>query len=136
MRARENGTMLIRSRSQDAITIVDVRGRLSVESGGALREAVRQLMNVERRNFVLNLLDVTAVDAAGLGELAGVFSIVHANGGVVKLVIQCGLVHELLVRTNLLDLMPTFPTEAAAIAGFSTDDEQLDDFVSVTEASP
>jgi anti-sigma B factor antagonist len=121
---------------RDGITIADVRGRLGVESGGALQDAVCEAMKAGRCNLILNLIDVTSVDAAGLGELAGVFSIVHANGGALKLVLHSGMVRELLVRTNLLDLLPTFPTEAAAIASFSTGDSYLDDFVSLNGVSP
>jgi anti-sigma B factor antagonist len=112
--------MLIRTRSQDAITTVDLHGRLGVEDGGALHEAVRDLLNAGRREVVLNLLGVTGVDAAGLGELAGAFSMVRTHGAELRLVLRCESVRELLIRTNLLGLLPTFPTEVEAIASFET----------------
>ena len=112
--------MLIRTRSQDAITTIDLHGRLGVEDRGALPEAVRELLNVGRREVVLNLLGVTGVDAAGLGELADAFSLVRASGGELRLVLRCDTVRELLIRTNLLGLLLTFPTEAEAIASFET----------------
>jgi anti-sigma B factor antagonist len=112
--------MLIRTRSLDAITAIDLHGRLGVENGGALHEAVRDLLNAGRREVVLNLRGVRGVDAAGLGELADAFSMVRASGGELRLVLRCETVRELLIRTNLLGLLPTFPTEAEAIASFGT----------------
>jgi anti-sigma B factor antagonist len=112
--------MLIRTWSLDAIAIVDLHGRLGVECGGALHKAVRELLNAGRREVVLNLLGVKGVDAAGLGELADALRMVRASGGELRLVLRCDTVRELLVRTNLLRLLPTFPTEAEAIASFET----------------
>jgi anti-anti-sigma factor len=100
----------------DTITIIDLHGRLGVESGGALYNAVHDLVNAGGREVVLSLLGVTDVDAAGLGALASTFSLVRDNGGQLKLVVRCATVRELLIRTKLLDLLPTFPTEAEAIA--------------------
>ena len=48
--------MLTRTRSLDAITTIDLHGRLGVEDGGALPEAVREFLNVGRREVVLSRL--------------------------------------------------------------------------------
>jgi len=48
--------MLTRTRSLDAITTIDMHGRLGVEDGGALPEAVREFLNVGRREVVLSRL--------------------------------------------------------------------------------
>jgi anti-anti-sigma factor len=110
--------MLIRTWSLDTVTIVDLHGRLGVETGDGLRAAVQDLVTEDRHAVLLNLLGVTSVDAAGLGVLADALRLVRANGGTLKLVVRCATVRELLVRTRLLDLLPTFATEAEAIASF------------------
>jgi len=61
---------------------------------------------------------VTGVDAAGLGTLADVFSVIRSTGGELKLVVRRDDIRELLARTRLLGLLPIVPTEAEAIAGF------------------
>jgi hypothetical protein len=48
--------MLTRTRSLDAITTIDLHGRLGVEDGGALPEAVREFLNVGRREVVVSRL--------------------------------------------------------------------------------
>jgi anti-anti-sigma factor len=110
--------MLIRTWSLDAITIVDLHGRVGVENGGALLTAVSDLLRAARRHLVLSLLEVTDVDAAGLGELASAFRAVRACGGVLKIVVRRENVRELMIRTQLLNWLPTFRTEAEAIASF------------------
>jgi anti-anti-sigma factor len=117
-RARESFGMLIRTWSLDAVTIIDVHGRFGVENDGALLDAVSDLLRARRRDLVLNLLGVTDVDAAGLGELASAISEVRAYGGVLKIVVRGKNVRELLIRTHLLSGLSTFSTEAEAIASF------------------
>jgi anti-anti-sigma factor len=108
--------MLIRNWSLDAMTIVDLHGRLGVECQGNLPQAMRVLVDAGRREVVLNLLGVTAVDAAGLGALASAFRFARANGVELTLVVRAPTIRELLTRTKLLGVWPTFPTEAEAIA--------------------
>jgi anti-anti-sigma factor len=112
--------MLIRTWSLDAVTIIDVHGRLGIESTGALLDALSDLLQAGRRDVVLTLLGVTSVDAAGLGELAGAFRLVRQNGGELKIVVRSETVRAVLIRTNLFGLLPTFATEADAIASFES----------------
>ena len=109
--------MLIRTRSLDeGVAVLDLSGRLDVESAMALREAVSETLEMDRRHLVLNLIGLSNVDAAGLGELAYALKKVRAAGGDLRLVVQSPIVRELLARTQLLDLFTIFPSEAPAIA--------------------
>ena len=110
--------MLIRTWSLDAVTVVDLHGRLGVEGSGAVLNTVSDLLRSGHRQMVLSLLGVTDVDAAGLGELASAFQELRGAGGVLRIVVRIKNVRELLVRTHLLGGLPTFPTEAEAIASF------------------
>jgi anti-anti-sigma factor len=110
--------MLIRTWALDAVTIIDLHGRFGVESRGALVHALSDLLRAGRRDMVLNLLGVTSVDAAGIGELASTFCEVRQHGGVLKIVLRSENVRELLIRTHLLSRLSAFSTEAEAIASF------------------
>jgi len=112
--------MLIRTWSfDDAIAILDLTGRLTVESGSAVRDAVADVVRGGRRQIVLNLLGVSAVDASGLGALANALSVVRAADGDLTLVVQSAVLHELLARTQLVTVFPIFPSEAEAITAFA-----------------
>jgi anti-anti-sigma factor len=66
----------------------------------------------------LNLVAVSRVDAAGLRELVRAFRIVCAVAGEMNVVVRSSAVRDLLARTHLLGLFPTYETEAAALASF------------------
>jgi anti-anti-sigma factor len=111
--------MLIRPLSLNGeVTVLDVSGRLTIEAGVALGDAVGAVLCTGCRFLVLNLIGVTAVDAAGLGELAHAVALARAVGGALQLVVCDPTVHELLSRTRLLGVLRVFPTEAEAIRSF------------------
>jgi anti-anti-sigma factor len=129
---RDDRAMLIRTWSFHPVTIVDLHGRLDVESGTALHEAVCRIAGEGARCVVLNLAGVTGMDAAGLGTLADVFGVIKTSGGELRLVVRSAAIRELLARTRLLGLLPTLASEADAIASFelSRHDRLADVFAS------
>jgi anti-anti-sigma factor len=110
--------MLIRTWSLDEITVLDVTGRLGVEDGVALYRSVGAAVAGGSRQLVLNLAHTTAIDAAGLGELVRAYTAVREANGTLALVVRARPIRELLLRTRLLWLVPTYFTEAEAIASF------------------
>lgn len=113
--------MLIRTWLLADIAVVEASGRFCVESAPSLGEAVREAILMRGRRLVLNLAAVSRVDAAGLGELVRAFHIVGAAGGEMKVVVRSPAIRDLLARTHLLALFPTYETEAAALASFEVD---------------
>ena len=110
--------MLIRTWLVDGIVVVEVSGRLCAESESALSDSVRDAVHRRRYRLVVNLVDVSRIDAAGLGELVRSFRMACVAGGEVKLVVRSTAVRDLLARTHLLPLFPAYDTEAAALASF------------------
>jgi len=107
-------------RLDDAIAILELNGRLTAEAGSALCDAISRALSEGRRQIVLNLTGIRAVDASGLGMLASALSFVRASTGEVKLVTRSATLHELLARTRLLGMFSTFSTEAEAISTFES----------------
>ena len=93
--------MLIREWNLDDVSVVDVSGALTLEAGTAVRDTICAAFARGRRKLVLDLTRVTALDAAGLGELARVHRMSALFGGDVKLVHRSPVVSELLKRTRL-----------------------------------
>jgi len=110
--------MLIRTWLFDDVAVVEASGRLGIENASLLGDAVREAIQMSERRLVLNLVEVSRVDAAGLGALAGAFRNVRAAAGEMKVVVRSPAVRDLLARTHLLSLFPTYETEAAALASF------------------
>jgi anti-anti-sigma factor len=110
--------MRIRHRSSDEVVVIDVLGHLRVDTVPALRNCVSNALRRGHRKLVLNVVNVTALDAAGLGELVHAHTLTRGVNGQVKLVSCRPPVQELLIRTQLLPLFDVYASEAAALASF------------------
>jgi anti-sigma B factor antagonist len=120
-------TMKYDTRQIGDVTIVDVRGRLSLAeevafgpgSGVVLGETVRELAKKGHRKILLNLTGVTYVDSSGVGQLVGALTSARNQGGDLKLLNPTPQVRELLKTTNLHTVFDVREDEASAIQAFS-----------------
>jgi anti-sigma B factor antagonist len=110
--------MGLQERVMDGIALVDLTGEVSVEARRVLPESVAALLRQGVCRVVLNLANVTRLDAAGLGAILRVRKLTRAVGGDVKLVVRVAAMHQLLIRTNLWPLFEVFQSEAEAFASF------------------
>ena len=108
--------MLIRTWRFDEVAVLDLHGRLGLDAHLALRAAVSEVLRAGPHHIVINLTGVSTLDASGLGELVQVLKQARARGGDVRLVVRSGFVRELLVRTRLIGVFPSFDTESQALA--------------------
>jgi anti-sigma B factor antagonist len=104
----------------ETAAVVHLNGRLGVETGTALRDAVCGALRGGRHHLVFNLVGLSRVDAAGLGQLVQALNTIHAAGGELKLVLRQTSVLELMARTKLLGLFEVYPSERDAVASFAS----------------
>ena len=112
---------MLRATYRDAggVTVVDLSGRLTLGEGSALlRKTVRELLDANRSNIVLNLADVVYIDSAGSGELVSAFTAVKNRSGSLKLLQLTKKVHDLLQLTKLFTVFDVYPDEKSAIRSF------------------
>ena len=81
------------------LTVFRCAGRIIAGDGDALRHAV--LTQPHMRVAVLDLAEITAVDAAGLGLLVSLWTWAHETGTELKLLNLSPRVKEVLELTNL-----------------------------------
>jgi anti-sigma B factor antagonist len=114
-------------RRKDGVTILDLRGRLSLGeelafgpgSGVVLGETVRDLIKKGDRKILLNLAGVTYVDSSGVGQLTGAFTSARNQGAELKLLNPTTPVKNLLNITQLDTLFDIQHDEDAAIKSFN-----------------
>jgi anti-sigma B factor antagonist len=107
-------------RKQGSATILDLSGRITLgESTGSLREMVRKVLDDGSRNLILNMVGVSYVDSAGLGELVGSFTTVANRGGRLKLLNLQAKMKDLMQITKLHTVFEVFEDEPAAVKSFS-----------------
>jgi anti-sigma B factor antagonist len=106
-------------REVGAVTIVDLQGVLMLgESSALLRAAMRELMDKQCRNIILNFRDVKEIDSAGIGELVAAFGTVKGKDGQLKLLNPPKKVQNVLKLTQLVKLMDVYVDEESAIRSF------------------
>jgi anti-sigma B factor antagonist len=111
----------ISSREREGITILDLKGRITVGAEAtALREHISSLGDAAR-NLVLNLEHVDYIDSTGLGALVVCSTSLRKRGGNMKLLNLNRRNIELLVMTKLATVFEIFTDEQDAINSFFPD---------------
>jgi anti-anti-sigma factor len=106
-------------RESNNITILDLQGRVTIGlSADTLANQLRDLMDAGVRKVLLNLSGVPQVDSSGITVLVRSFVSLQRLGGSLKLLRPVGRVREVLELTRLLQSIPAFDDEAAALASF------------------
>ena len=112
--------MDISERTSGNVTLVDLNGKLTLgDPTQRLHDKVNSLIQQGRKNIVLNLAEVTAVDSGGLGELVRTLTTMHKHGGSLKVANLPRRVHDLLVMTRLVTIFDTFEDEGTAVKSFA-----------------
>ncbi len=86
-------------------SVLQVEGPLRVPLSAELRFRVQALLLRGERTILLNLARVSAVDAAGLGELVRAYNMTVAARGLLRVTETTERVRELLERVGLFDLL-------------------------------
>lgn len=111
--------MEIGVRKVGAVSIVQVSGDLTIDTGASLRESILDRLDAGDRRFLLDLTDVHALDSAGLGELAACQANIVEHEGVIKLLLSLqAKVHRHLIVTGLDRAFEIFGDEAEAVTSF------------------
>jgi len=108
------------TRQSDGITIVDLKGRITLGEGSVtLRDMVHDLLSKGQKRILLNLGDVNYIDSSGIGELVSAFTAAKKQDGEVKLLNLTKRVHDLLQVTKLYTVFDVKDDEALAVESFS-----------------
>jgi len=113
--------MQIEERSAGDVTVLDLKGKMTLGEGAELlRDKINSLIQQGRRKVVLNLEDVPYIDSAGLGEIVRTYTTISRQGGSLKLLNLTKRITDLLSITKLLTVFDTYDSEADAVRSFSS----------------
>jgi anti-sigma B factor antagonist len=114
----------IQQREREGITILDLKGRLTVgDDVSRFRDRLQKLIDSGLRNIVLNMEQVDYIDSTGLGALVMAYTSMQRAGGKIKLLNLSRRGIELLVMTKLTTIFEVFDDEQSAINSFFPDRE-------------
>jgi len=111
--------MEINVRDSSGVSIIEVRGRLTIgEPADQLYSALQSVIKRGSRKVIVDLNSTLQIDSSGLSTLVRISIQLAREGGVLRLVCKQGRVRDALTVTRLVEAIPTFDTEAAALANF------------------
>ena len=112
-------SLKLSTRQVGEVTVVDADGRFTLgESASTFRDTIRDLVAAGHKKLLLNLAEVSYIDSSGIGEMVAAFTILSAQGGVVKVIKLTKRVKDLLQITRQLSLFEVHEDEATALASF------------------
>jgi anti-anti-sigma factor len=116
----EHQPLDITVRESGSIPILDVRGRLTIgEPSDHLHQALDGVFKGGARKVIVDLNGVPQIDSSGISALVRISIKLTREGGALRLICRPGRVRDALTVTRLVEAIPTFDTEAAALANFA-----------------
>ena len=113
--------MEISVRKQNGIHLLVVSGRLTIgEPSEQLNEALQSIVKDGGRKVVINLNGVPQIDSSGISSLVRISIQLAREGGAVHLVCGPGRVRDALTVTRLVEAIPTYESESAAMSQFDS----------------
>jgi anti-sigma B factor antagonist len=111
----------IRASEREAISILAMKGRLTVGEASSIREKVTELLAGDRKNVIFDLAQVDYIDSTGLGSMVICYTTIKKAGGALKLVSLNKRNIELLLLTKLHTIFEVFSDEQDAVNSFFPD---------------
>ena len=112
--------MEINVREAAGVSVLDVHGRLTIgEPAEQLHEALKSVIAQGAHKVVVILNSVPQIDSSGISTLVRISIRLAREGGVLRLVCGPGRVRDALTVTRLVEAIPTFESESAALANFA-----------------
>lgn len=107
----------VTKRTNDGIPVIDLSGRLVFgDETKILRQVVKEVIEQDHANVVLNMSDLAYVDSGGIGTLVGLYTSARAAGGDLKLACPNSRVQHVLEITRLMTILSVHASEEQAIA--------------------
>ena len=112
--------MQIEERVVDDVTILDLKGKMTLGEGDELlKDKIGSLVSQGRKKILLNLEAVPYIDSAGLGEIVRTYTSISRQNGRLKLLNVSKRIQDLLVITKLITIFDSYDGEAEAVKSFA-----------------
>lgn len=109
-------TIRITTRKIEPVTIFDLEGRLILGSAtDSLSSTLQEAIAKGTRKILLNMTAVSQVDTTGISTIVRAFVSLERSGGKLAVCHLSERVRMVLDLTRLLNVIPNFPDEAAAL---------------------
>ncbi len=116
----EHEKLTVSSSKNGDVMVVEARGRATLgENSEFLDHELQRIAREGNLKLLVNLTEVVQMDSSGISALVRQCTGLSRKGGSLRIVCKTGSrVYDALNVTRLIDVIPTFETEAAAMASF------------------
>ena len=116
----EHEKLTVSSTKSGDIAVVEVHGRATLgDNSEILDNELQRIAREGNLKMLVNLAGVVQMDSSGISALVRQCTGLSRKGGSLRIVSPIGSrVYDALNVTRLIDVIPTFETEAAAMASF------------------
>ena len=116
----ERPPMEINVRQSSGASVLEVHGRLTIgEPAEQLHDALESVIKGGARKVVVILNGIPQIDSSGISTLVRISIKLAREGGILRLVCGPGRVRDALTVTRLVEAIPTFESESAALQNFA-----------------
>jgi len=106
--------------SAQGVATLTPQNSLSSACGDALHRSLLDVLEQGHRAVIIDLRGIERIDAAGLGQLVRAYTAVRDRAGELKVVVgRATPIREVLDRTRLTTVLPTYVSTADAHASFA-----------------
>ena len=110
--------MEINRRESGEIVVFDINGEIDLYNAPEIKDKIKEEMNKNKVNIVINLDKVSYIDSSGIGVLISSLSNLKKVGGALKLINVYASVRKVFELTKLTSFFDIYDSEADALAAF------------------
>jgi anti-sigma B factor antagonist len=110
--------MEINRRESGEIIIFDINGEIDLYNAPEIKDKIKDEMNKNKVNIIINLDKVSYIDSSGIGVLISSLSNLKKVGGALKLINVYASVRKVFELTKLTSFFDIYDSEADALAAF------------------
>jgi anti-sigma B factor antagonist len=110
--------MEINRREVGDIVVFDINGEIDLYNAPEIKEKIKDELNKNKVNVIINLDRVSYIDSSGIGVLISSLSNLKKIGGALKLINVYASVRKVFELTKLTSFFDIYDNESDAISAF------------------
>lgn len=113
------------SQHENNVVVIDIQGEVTFENSDQFREIIDQLIEQNKVNIVVDLVNLQYMSSAGMGVLVHGLKNTRLRGGDLRLVNLGAKMRRVFLITQFTHQFMIYNDLAEAIASFKTDEKQV-----------
>ncbi len=111
--------MEIKTRDAGDAVILDVDGEIDLYNAPILKDIIKQNIEAQKYNLIINLVKVSYIDSSGIGALISSLSNLKKYQGGLKIINVTGSVKKVFELTKLTSFFEIYEDEDEAVQSFN-----------------